>query len=121
MADQQINLKPSLSDAQVGDDSKIVPWAVGATGFMNKATVAQIKKIMSVQKYLYTATGSEGTTITIGALASMYILSIHREGSCMYEVVSAPDSVSFIWNGSSITLGLATSAGERFLIQYKFP
>lgn len=121
MSDQQISLKPALTTAQVSDDTKIVPWVVGATGFINKATVAQIKAVFGTQKFKYVATGAEGTTLTIPTIAAMNVLAIFREGACMYEVSATPDSVEFIWDGTNITLGLGvTGAGERFLILYRY-
>jgi len=117
--DQQISLKPALTNVQVDDNTKIVPWVVGATGFVNKATVAQLKLIFSTQQLVYTATGTEGTALVISALAAKAVLMIAREGSTLYPVVSAPDSVSYIWDFTTITFGLALNFGERFLILYK--
>jgi hypothetical protein len=47
---------------------------------------------------------------------------ISREGQVMDEVDEDPDTVQFIFDGTTITLGLAvTMPGERFLILYKTP
>lgn len=117
--DQQISLKPGLTDLQVGDDTKIVPWCVGANGFVNKATVLQIKKVMATQYVYYTGLGSEGTVLTISALAAQNIIAIFKEGMLLYPVVSAPDTVSYIWDSTNITFGLAINLGERYAILYK--
>lgn len=117
--DQQISLKPGLTDLQVADDTKIVPWCVGANGFVNKATVAQIKGVMATQYLYYTGLGSEGTALTIAGLAAKNIIAIFREQGILYPVVSAPDTVSYIWDSTTITFGLAINAGERYAILYR--
>lgn len=117
---KRIDQLTSASDAQVTLDTSLLAVGDPATGQLYKGTVAQAKLAFATQTTKYTATGSEGTTITIAGLLGKDIISIAREGSIMYEVASSPDSVEFIWNGTDITLGLAVQfAGERFLILYK--
>lgn len=115
----KINAFPTLTDGQVDDNTKLVGLGIASTGKMYSGTVEQLKKIFSTQKFKYVATGSEGTTLTIATIAGKYILAIFREGMAMYEVSSSPDSTEFIWNSTTITLGLAANPGERFLILYK--
>lgn len=119
MADKKINELAAWTDGQTNDNTKVFPLAPDTTGTAGKATILQLKKAMSVFKAKYVATGSEGTTLTISALAAMEILMIAREGQTMYEVSATPDTAEFIWDTTNITLGLATHAGERFLILFK--
>jgi hypothetical protein len=67
----------------------------------------------------YIATGAEGTTLTIPTIAGKKILFISRESGMLYPASNLPDTAEYIWNGAAITLGLATIAGERFLILYR--
>lgn len=120
MSDRKINAFVVLSTAQVGDKTKLFVLGVAADGTLGQATGAQVTLVYSTQKLIYVATGAEGTTLTISALAAMFIIGIWREGTAMYEVVSAPDTVSYIWGGANITLGLAANTGERFLILYRY-
>lgn len=117
---KRIDQLTAASDTLVNDSTSL--WAVGdpATGQLYKATRSQIAAAFgAVTPYKYTSTGSEGTTITIGALAGAVIKAIFREGSVLYEVDSSPDEVEFIWDSTDITLGQAVNyAGERFLILY---
>lgn len=121
MSDRKINAFTVLSTAQVGDKTKLFVLGVAADGSLGQATGTQITLVYSSTMLYYTATGAEGTVITISALAAMYIIGIWREGPIMYPVVSAPDSVSYIWDGANITLGLAAGPGERFAIEYRYP
>lgn len=121
MSDKKYIDLPVLTTPQVADDTKLVAFGLSITGQLFTGTVAQLKAVFAVQDLIYTALGSEGTTLTIPALAGMKILSITREGLGMYEVVSAPDSVSYVWDSVNITLGLGVSmAGERFRIHYRY-
>lgn len=120
MSDSLINgLIPQLTDAQVDDSTRVLPIANVTSGIANFGSIGQIKKVTSTQRIKYVATGAEGTTLSISALAGRYILGIWREGACLYDVLSAPDSAEYIWDSTNITLGLATNAGERFLILWK--
>ncbi len=121
MADSKINNLPVvLTDSQVNDSTRIFPLAHATSGIAGQATMGQVKKATSTQRKKYVASGSEGVTLTISELAAKEILMIAREGSVMYEVSSSPDSMEFVWDSTSITLGLAVQmAGERFLILYK--
>lgn len=67
----------------------------------------------------YIATGNEGTTLTISAFAGKKIILLVRESLTQYQVSNNPNSTEFIWDGTNITLGLATNADERFLILYR--
>lgn len=116
---KRVDQLTALSDSQVAEDGRLSPLGDPATGQLYKVTMAQLKKAMSTQKYLYTATGAEGTTITPSSIAGKNIIVIFREGSPLYEVDSSPDEVEFTWDGTDVTLGLAVNyAGERFLFLY---
>lgn len=120
MPDKLIKDLTALTDGQVNDDTKLIPIGNTTTGEAFKGTIAQLKLAMGrTFKTKYVATGAEGTTLTIPAIAGMYIISITREGQDLYEVSATPDTVEYIWDSTNITLGLATNAGERFGIQYR--
>lgn len=74
-------------------------------------------------KYLYdeqyTATGTEGRTITIPALAGKKIVMITRGSAIVYKVSNSPASSEYTWNYTDIGLGADTIAGEKFLILYR--
>lgn len=117
---KKINELTARTDADASNDNWLYPLCDPATGVSGKITVAQAKIVFATQKVKYVATGAEGTTITITALAGKEILSIAREGGTIYEVDSSPDTTEFTWDDTDIVLGLAvTGAGERFLIQYR--
>lgn len=116
---KRVDQLTGLTDDQVAEDGRLVPIGDPSTGRLYKGTMTQLKKALSTQKHLYTATGSEGTTITIAALAAKNIIVIFREGSPLYETDSSPDEVEFVWDGTDVTLGSAVNyAGERFLFLY---
>lgn len=120
MSDRKIHEFPVLTTAQASDDSKLMAMGLASTGALFSATIAQLKAVFGTLDLIYTATGAEGTALTLGALAGKKILSIIREGTGMYEVVSAPDSVSYVWDTATITFGLALGAGERLRINYRY-
>lgn len=96
-------------------------WLIGdpATGQLYKATISQLQAALgTTTKEPYTATGSEGTTLTIAALSGKTILAILRESGPIFEVDAGPDSEEFTWDSTDIELGRATNPGERFLIIY---
>ena len=74
-------------------------------------------------KYLYdekyTATGTEGTTLTIPALAGKKIIFMTRGNAIIYKTSSSPASNEFTWNDVSIGLGAGTNTNEPFLILYR--
>ena len=120
MSDETIKDFTVLTDAQVNDDTKLIPFGTASTGKMGTGTTAQAKLIFSCQRAKYTATGTEGTTLTIAAIAGRTIIAIFREGALIYDVDSDPDSTEYIWDSTNITLGLAANPSERFLILYKY-
>lgn len=67
----------------------------------------------------YTATGTEGTTLSIPELVGKKILFVTRGNAIIYKTSSAPSSSEFSWNDISVTLGAATIPNERFLILYR--
>ena len=109
----------ALTDAEAKNDSYLLAQADPVNGLAKKMTVAQAKEVYGVKREMYTATGSEGTTITIAALAGRQILLIMRESGPIYEVGSSPDSSSYTWDDADIVLGAATNAGERFSIFHR--
>lgn len=119
MPDKKINELPTLTDIEINDSAKLFALGNGTSGQLFKITVAQAKTLFQLQKNKYTATGSEGSTLTIAALANKNILAILRESGPIYEVASSPNSSEFTWDGTDIVLGAAVGgAGERFLILY---
>jgi hypothetical protein len=116
---KRIDQLSTLTDSQVAEDSRLLAIGDPSTGQLYKCTQAQLKAVYSTQSYKHTADGSEGTTLTIEALAGKTIIAIYREGMALYEVDSSPDTVEFTWDGTDIVLGLGVNyAGERFLILY---
>lgn len=117
---KKINALTALSDDQVADGTRLLAIADPTSGVAYQGTMAQVKAAVSPKKYKYTATGSEGTTLTIEALLNKTILIIIREGDVLFEADPelTPDSVEFAWNSTDITLGLSTNIGERYLIIY---
>lgn len=67
----------------------------------------------------YTATGSEGSTLSIPVIVGKKILLVTREYSPLYRVSTNPVSTEFTWDNTNIGLGLPTQANERFLILYR--
>jgi hypothetical protein len=120
MADEQIHLKPSLTNPQFNDDTKLIAMATPGDGKLFSGTVAQAKEIFGPHVNKYTATGSEGSTLIIAALASKTILLIVRESGPVYEVASSPGSAEFTFDGTNIVFGTPLGAGERFVIIYKY-
>jgi hypothetical protein len=116
---KRIDQLTAATDAQVADSTWLHLIGDPATGQMYKCTKEQIKTALSTQKYLYRATGSEGTTLTIPTIEGKNIIVIMRESGPIYEVDSSPDEVEFTWDGTDITLGMGVNyANERFLILY---
>lgn len=87
------------------------------------STAPGISPDMKVYDKEYIASGSEGTTIDTSVLipdvTGKKILVIIREGETIYKVSSAPDSVEYTWDNTTLVLGKATTPGERFLILYR--
>jgi hypothetical protein len=111
-----------LTTVLANDDTRLLPIGDASTGRLYKITLSQAKEIFQTYFHKYTATGSEasgGTVITVGALLNKTILSIARESGMIFKVDSSPDPAEYTWDLTDITLGTATTAGERFLIQYK--
>lgn len=116
---KRIDQLSTLTDSQVAEDSRLLAIGDPATGQLYKCTLTQLKQVFATQKETYTATGAEGTTLTIAALADKNIVAIFREGGLLFAADSSPDSVEYTWDGTDIVLGLGVNyAGERFLILY---
>lgn len=115
-----VNLLDPATNDTIANDNRLWSCADPVSGVSQKLTSQQVKQIFSTQRYRYTATGSEGTALTIGVLAGRYVLDIRRENDSLYDVVSAPASSEYIWDGTIITFGVALNAGERLLILYRY-
>lgn len=117
---KKINQLDAATDAEAKNDSWLLAQADPVDGIAKKITVAQAKEVYGVKSLKYTATGSEGSTLTIAALAGKQILAILRESGPLFEVGSAPISSEFTWDDVDIVLGAPVGgAGERFLILYR--
>lgn len=117
---KKINQLDAISSADAKNDSFVLAQAHPTTGLAKKITIAQAKEVFATKAITYTATGSEGTSLTIPALAGYEILLIARESGTIYEVGASPGSTEFTWDDTTIVLGTAVSgAGERFRILYK--
>ena len=117
---KKINQLDAATDAEAKNDSYLLAEADPINGIAKKMTVAQAKEVFATKKLTYIATGTEGSALTISALAGYEILAIFRESGPIFEVGSSPDSSSFTWDDTTIGLGAPVSgAGERFLILYR--
>lgn len=67
----------------------------------------------------YLADGTEGLTLSIPVLVGKKVLLVIREGDPLHKVSSSPDSVEYVWNDVSITLGQAVITPKRFVILYR--
>jgi hypothetical protein len=121
MADQKLNQKTSLTDAQVNDDTQLIPIAKSSDGKVYTGTIAQAKLIFGTHDIKYTATGAEGTTLLITALAGKHISAILREAGPVFEVVSGPGTAEYTWDGTNIVFGAPLGVGERLIIFWKYP
>lgn len=117
---KKINQLDALTDAQAKNDSWVIAQAEPVGGIAKKMTVAQAKEVYATKNKLYTATGSEGSTLTIPELLGYRILLIMRESGPLFEVGASPLSNQFTWNDTDIGLGAPVGgAGEQFLILYR--
>lgn len=117
---RKFNALDAATAANAKNDSYLLAQADPVNGIALKITVAQAKEVYATKKLKYIATGSEGSTLTISALAGYDILLIMRESGPIFEVGSAPESSEFTWDDADIVLGAPVGgAGERFLILYK--
>lgn len=110
------------------DVSIITPWnknicSVPATSFTFPTIDTGMKPVYDL---VYTATGNEGSTLTIPQLRGNNILMLVRETFTQYEVEAFDDNrpTQFLWTLSDdplvkINLGVPVAAGERFLILYR--
>lgn len=110
------------------DISIVTPWnknvcAVPANSFSFPLIDTDMKPVYDL---VYTATGNEGSTLTIPAIYGKKILMLVRETFTQYEVAAfdANQSTEFLWENSSnpltdIQLGTAVNPSERFLILYR--
>ena len=116
---KKINQLDAGTNAEAKNDSYLFAQADPINGIAKKITIAQAKEVFATKKIIYTATGSEGSSIVIPALSGYEILMIMRESGALYEVGSSPDSSSFTWDDTTIGLGTDTNPNERFLILYR--
>lgn len=116
---KKINQLDAATDAEAKNDSFLFAQADPINGISKKTTIQQAKEVFATKKLKYTATGSEGSTLTIPALAGYEILLITRGIGSIYEVGASPDSDEFTWDDTSIVLGTITNPGEKFNILYR--
>lgn len=117
---RKINQLDAITSANAKNDSWVLAQANPTTGVANKITIAQAKEVFATKSLTYTATGSEGSTLTIPALSGYQILMIVRESGPIFEVGADPSSSEFTWDDTTIGLGAAVGgAGERFQILYR--
>lgn len=116
---KKINQLDAASDAESANDSWLLAQAEPISGLAKKITVAQAKEVYGVKRTTYTATGAEGNTLTISALANRQILMVVREGAFLHEVGSSPDPASYTWDDTDIVLGAVTNPGERFIVLHR--
>lgn len=110
------------------DISIVTPWyknvcAVPADSFTFPIFDKDMKPVYDL---VYTASGNEGTTLTIQSLAGKTILMLVRETFIQYEVQAFNENkaTEFLWSASdhpliNINLGAPANPGERFLILYR--
>src|SRR5574341_2027313 len=113
---KKINQLTAATDAQSKNDSYLFALADSINGVALKMTVAQAKEAFGTKSITYTATGTEGTSLTIPTIAGKDILLIGRGIGFIYEIGSSPASDEFTWNDTVIGLGAATNPNEKFLI-----
>jgi hypothetical protein len=117
---KKTNQLDPTSDAEAKNDSYLLPLADPINGLSKKMSVAQAKEAFGVKNYLYVATGSEGSILTIPTIQGKQILTILRESGPIFEVGASPLSNQFTWNDISIGLGAEVGVpGEQFLILYR--
>lgn len=120
MSDKLIKDFVTLTDGQAADDTRLIGIGIASTGTMGKATIAQMKNAFATKSLTYVATGTEGSTLTIVALANRDIVAIFRGPGPIYLTVSSPASDEYTWDNTDIVLGAAVGgAGEKFLILHK--
>lgn len=86
------------------------------TNFDNGIPPQDMKEVYDLE---YIATGNEGTTINIPGLVGKRILLITRENNPLHKVSNNPDSTNYVWDDTNITLGIAATQGQRFLILFR--
>jgi hypothetical protein len=107
------------SVSEASNDAQLWPYAPPVAGEAKKITTAGLKTIFQPYVVKYIATGSEGSTLIVSAIANKYVLLVVREGVVTAPTESSPDSLEFTWDGTSLVLGAPANPGERFLILYK--
>lgn len=120
MSDKKVNQLTSLTDVEFNDDTRQFPVGDAGTGLLKSGTVAQCKLIFGTHAIKYTASGSEGTTLTIPTLSGKDILVILRESGPVYEAVSSPTPAEYTWNLTNIVFGTALGVNERLVIFWKY-
>jgi hypothetical protein len=121
MSDKKVNQLTSLTDVQFNDDTKQFAVGDSSTGQLFSGTVAQAKLIFGTHVVKYSATGSEGSTLLISTLAAKEISAILREAGPVFQVVSAPGTAEYTWDGTNIVFGAPLGVGERLIIFWKYP
>lgn len=69
--------------------------------------------------FSYTATGTEGISLTIDALKGKKILWVTRDNAILYPVSNNPASTEFTFDGTVIGISIPLIAGNKLLILYR--
>lgn len=119
---KKINELTAVSDDTANNPFQLLPLCDPSSGISGKMTIGQAKAAFGPTRLIFKATGSEGTSIVITALAGKNILSISREASVIYEIATggaSPDSTEYTWDETTIVVGTPMIANERLLILYR--
>jgi len=83
--------------------------------------VTSIASSYAPQNYYYTATGSEGTSITISSIINMVVTSINRQGLEFQKITTgSPNGNQTLVNGSTgaLTFANALNSGDAIHVTY---
>jgi hypothetical protein len=119
---KKINQLDAASAAEIADTNNLFVIAIASTGLAKKVTRAQMRTAFAVVRTQHTATGSEGDTLTLSALASRNILMVTRESGPIYEAPGvSPNSTEYTWDNTDLVFGTNLIAGERVVILHQAP
>jgi hypothetical protein len=98
-----------------------VPFTQNVCAVPSNLIITPIENDKDVKVYdlIYTATGSEGSNLTLLEIQGKKIVFASRESSVLYQVSNLPESTEFTFNGTVLGLGFDAGVNERFLILYR--